>query len=1153
MTPFVVWLFACAWLGPDDLEAFEDQDGDGQPYDRDCDDADPNVLTGYPLFADKDGDGHGDPNHPTQACDVEPGTALLADDCDDADPTAHGGATERCGGGDEDCDGAADDLDPEGVLDASRWYVDADQDGYGTGEGIPSCAALAGRVALGTDCDDEDAAVHPGAPEVCGGVDADCDFRVDDGDPDTKGTNWYYDGDGDGFGDDATSKELCVAPPLYVALGTDCDDADASVSPSASEQCGGADEDCDGLVDDDDPSTYGGTTWYTDADADGFGDLSAPSVGCFPTGRVADTTDCDDARASVNPAAQEVCDAANTDEDCDGAVDDVDADATGQVRYYVDGDDDGHGAAEAIEYWCDPPADVAPVGDDCDDLRADVSPSAVEVWYDGLDQDCDFQSDDDADQDGHDDEGHGGDDCDDQVATTYPGAPEVWYDGDDSDCDGWSDLDADMDGYDSAAHGGKDCNDEDAKFNPGATEVWYDGLDQDCAGDDDYDQDHDAHRATSKGGDDCDDTVATTYLGADEFVDNVDSNCDGKDYVCGDTIRRVPLDRPTPQIAILQSCPGDTVRIDPGDWPGNFLINLNITVEGTGPGVRFVGDGTGPVVVASRSTLRNLTITGGHATTFPGGGGLKLENGSGARLENLIITGNTSDSWGGGATIIGSAFVRIEDVVVEGNTGGSGGGMMLSGCPDVRVSGSTFRDNVGGGGGGLFVSGSHRMSITDNVFESNTSSDTGGGAYFTAFDDGVLERNTFVGNTAASSAGFHVSSGKNWTMTDMDVLGNTTLGSTGGAGFTYNEGCTLEGLEVRGNTSTRYGGMSFYESNCEVRDAHIWENVGVGLNAGYTPNGFLVEDAIIDSNDGGLQYSFGTIGTLRDVSFRGNRSFALGTDVGATLEDVVVRDTINATFWAVSLPSSTVRGLTVVGSSRHAVLFTGTIDVQGLVSAGNIGAGVGFQGSAVTGSIDHASIVGNGLEGINTGAALNVSLSHVVSAWNLVGVNGYPGSATFANCNVSKNASAPSLNGVSITPCSTAEPKFQTYGYGLDPNLIDLHVRPSSPLKDAGAPAGDADGTRGDVGAYGGLLDTLDSTAWYVDGDKDTLPDGWEQQYGLDPTNDDRTADLDADGLTNLFEYQSGTLPDRADTDGDDLSDKAELDGGTDPASPYSP
>ena len=68
------------------------------------------------------------------------------------------------------------------------------------------------------------------------------------------------------------------------------------------------------------------------------------------------------------------------------------------------------------------------------------------------------------------------------------------------------------------------------------------------------------------------------------------------------------------------------------------------------------------------------------------------------------------------------------------------------------------------------------------------------------------------------------------------------------------------------------------------------------------------------------------------------------------------------------------------------------------------------------------------------------------------------------------------------------------------------------------------------------------------DSDNDGIPDIWEEQNGLDPNDpSDSNYDYDQDGLINIQEFTYGTDPNKADTDGDGVSDKEEIDKGTDP------
>jgi len=329
---------------PDDTGVIDsnlvDADGDGSTADEDCDDSDPDVHPGAEeicnaldddcdgeidegagalVYADADDDGWGNAEVTANACAPGDGWVDTVGDCDDTDASVHPDADEQCDDVDNDCDG---DIDNDAV-DAFSWYVDDDGDGFGDPDvTVTACDAPSGAVdpALGDDCDDGEASVNPDADERCNGVDDDCDGDIDEDGVDAM--SWYADGDGDGYGDPAVVSLSCEAPSGTVdpAAGDDCDDGDADIHPGAAEHCDGVDEDCDGDVDED-GEVLDGSTWYLDADGDGYGDPAHTLAAChLPSGYVADASDCEDGDASMHPGAEDVCDD-KIDGNCDGEID----------------------------------------------------------------------------------------------------------------------------------------------------------------------------------------------------------------------------------------------------------------------------------------------------------------------------------------------------------------------------------------------------------------------------------------------------------------------------------------------------------------------------------------------------------------------------------------------------------------------------------------------------------------------------------------------------------------------------------------------------------------------------------------------------------------------------------------------------------------
>jgi hypothetical protein len=257
------------------------------------------------------------------------------------------------------------------------------------------------------DCDDSDAAINPGADELCDGIDNDCSGMIDDYPVD--GYTAYVDADADGHGS-TTATYFCSYPPYgYVDNQDDCDDGLESVYPGAPEYCDGLDNNCDGIADNDPINPI---TWYADVDLDGFGDPETSFESCEPpSGYTDDNTDCDDADADINP----------------------------DTSWYPDDDLDGFGDSSdgAGINSCEPPKDHIRNGEDCNDSNSEVNPDSEEIC-DGEDSNCDgLIEDNDWDDDGDGlSECEG--DCDDTDASIFPGAVEL-CDNVDNNCSSRSD------------------------------------------------------------------------------------------------------------------------------------------------------------------------------------------------------------------------------------------------------------------------------------------------------------------------------------------------------------------------------------------------------------------------------------------------------------------------------------------------------------------------------------------------------------------------------------------------------------------------------------------------------------------------------------------------------------------------------------------
>jgi hypothetical protein len=783
--------------------------------DNNCDgEIDEGVSTTF--YGDSDGDGHGGWTTTAEACEVPDGYFIDATDCNDEDAATYPGADEICDGADNNCDDVVD----EGVT--TVYYADVDADGYGDAlSTMDACELPDGYASDATDCDDAEAATNPGAAEVCDGADNDCDGVTDEG----VMTTYYLDADGDGHGTEVASTEACEAPDGYASTTDDCNDADAAISPSAAEVCNGWDDDCDGLVDDEDTLDGESIVWYTDGDGDGYGDPAGETAtSCAgAAGMVADNTDCNDADATVSPGSDELCN--SIDDDCDGEIDE---DAVDALTWHPDEDGDSFGDASIAVVTCDPIMLGHTIdGSDCDDADASVNPSADELCND-VDDDCDGEIDEESsdavgwyvDSDG---DGFGnpttytlgcsgadgtitdGTDCDDANPDVFPGADEYCNDIDD-DCDGtvdnnepidgsWFTADDDGDGFGAKGEmawlcdgpdNQLDCNDSD-EYEPQVVQA---GADLSVAnGSSDYPW------PTINGG--MDNAYECVVVRAGTYTEVLDFD--------GLPLSIVSVDGPESTIIDGSGYSSPVVKFTSGEDSSSELSGFSI--QG--------GQGEREDSSSTSGCYSDYTCYYYYTTYY--GGGIYID-GASPSLSNLIIESNTlskystyeSPSWSyyytnsyGGGMFVSGSVLELVDVHFVDNQADQGGGLYVDEDAEVSIFQSYIGTNDAGDGGGIEVDGGS-LALTNVLFTWNTADDNGGGVM--AVDATLDLMNITHGKDDASTGGGLYMSGG----CTVDLHNSIVYGAETGEGI-YSTGSTTYTAmynNVYGNDGGEYTGLT---------------------------------------------------------------------------------------------------------------------------------------------------------------------------------------------------------------------------------------------------------------------------------------------------------------------------------------------------------
>jgi hypothetical protein len=470
---------------------------------------------------------------------------------------------------DDNCDGQTD----EGVK--LIFYADSDSDGYGDANApTEACSAPLGYVSDKTDCNDGNAAINPGATEVCNGADDNCDGQTDEGGV-CPATAYYCDNDTDQYISAIPSGSCnsfnCVPAGCTSSQGNDCNDNNKDINPGAAEVCNGIDDNCNGATDE--GGVCPATAYYCDNDHDSHVSSSisetCTTFGCVPTGfncqlNIGD--DCADSDNEMYPGAQEKCDGKPNDCNNMSALD-----GSGE-NWYNAPTTCGTGAfcTSAGTWQC-----IAGIKEDT------CTPGSPETLYRDSDSDA-FGNATSSIQNCDNVSGYVLDstDCDDNDDTTNPGAQDICSINHvviDKNCNTGNDAgldcnnfcgDVDQDSYVTSyvdlpffnaiicpwVTNEGDCNDNIFAIHPGATET-CNGDDDNCDGATDEggvcpaltyycDADNDNYRSSAASGTcstfgcvpvgcatiqgtDCKDNNALIHPNAPELCNGVDDNCNG--------------------------------------------------------------------------------------------------------------------------------------------------------------------------------------------------------------------------------------------------------------------------------------------------------------------------------------------------------------------------------------------------------------------------------------------------------------------------------------------------------------------------------------------------------------------------------------------------------------------------------------------------
>ncbi|MEQ1565447.1 MAG: putative metal-binding motif-containing protein, partial [Myxococcota bacterium] len=407
----------------------------------------------------------------------------------------------------------------------------------------------------------------------------------------------------------------------------------------------------------------------------------------------------------------------------------------------------------------------------------------------------------------------------------------------------------------------------------------------------------------------------------------------------GQTVREVPDNYPTAQLAVDAAANGDIVQFNDSVL-GDFTVNAKqLNFQGVGGWV-----GTMNATGGADVTITGMTLYGGTTETDPAliSAGIYCQALTPAAVDATNATVNVIDStlrcFSTGAIRGDDADVTVTQSVFEYNYFDSAINVVGG---DLHVEGSTFQYNAGFEGGGVHAEADNTEILT-SYFYGNTTSLGGGGGLYVASDVAYVSGNNFLNNynllwwipglivndpsdllgqdvgglvvASGDGAGMYVTDPALAPATSVTVHDNTFCGNLGdvGAGLYVDD---VEGIQIINNRfadnwSMHLGGGLYVRADSAFIDpAHIQNNTFMQNTAGIFPPPY--PPAVVVIGGGGAVALDGTVADFRNniIAYTPFGGGVMGVD-GAdyTIGDLVTVD-YNILFWncdAAGCPSNSV-------------------------------------------------------------------------------------------------------------------------------------------------------------------------------------------------------------------------------------------------------